>query len=93
VGVEVELGRVEEEDLADLRLEGVEFERRDGRLLFRLRDGQLQLDAVGSLEQFEQPCDLLVREGRPGGWRRRHPLLLSARRVVLRRPQVVVTTG
>jgi hypothetical protein len=62
VGVEVELRRVEEEDLADLRLERIELERRDGRSLVRLRHRQLQLDAVGSLEQVEQPHDLLVRE-------------------------------
>ncbi len=53
VGVEIELGRVEEEDLADLRLERIELERRHGRLLMRLRHRQLQLDAVGALEQVE----------------------------------------
>jgi hypothetical protein len=63
VGVEVELGRVEEEDLADLRLERIELERRDSRALVRLRHRQLQLDAVRSLEQLEQPHGLLVREG------------------------------
>ena len=62
VGVEIELGRVEEEDLADLRLERIELERRYGRPLVRLRHRQLQLDAVGSLEQVEQLHEVVVRE-------------------------------
>ena len=69
VGVERELGGVEEEDLADLGLERVERERRDGRALVRLGNRQLQLDAVGPLEGAEQLHELLVRETRRRGGR------------------------
>ena len=52
--VEREVGRVEEEDLADLRLERVEPERDDRRAVVRLGHGQLQLDAVRVLDQLEE---------------------------------------
>jgi hypothetical protein len=62
VGVEIELGRVEEEDLADLRLERIELERGYGRRWCGSGHRQLQLDAVGSLDQVEQLHEVLVRE-------------------------------
>jgi len=94
VGVEIEFGRVEEEDLADLRFERIELERLDGRPLVRLRDRQFQLDAVGSLEQVEQLHQVLVREARP---RRRGSghlfLLFPASSLAPRRRPGVVTSG
>ena len=58
---ELEVGGVEEEDLADLRLERVEPKRTDGRDLGAVRDRQLQLGTVGTFEQLEYLGDLSRR--------------------------------
>ncbi len=73
VRAQLQIGRVEEEDLADLRLERVDAERCHRRLLMGLRDGELQLDAVGTLHQAEDLGDLCVRESLPRGRPGRHP--------------------
>ena len=51
--VERQIGRVEEHDLANLGLEHIHAERGDGRSVISVRHGQLELDAVGSLDQPE----------------------------------------
>ena len=56
--VENQVGRVEEEDLADLALQRVEVERRDRRALVALGDRQLELDAVGLADQCEHLREL-----------------------------------
>jgi hypothetical protein len=62
---EREIGRVEEEHLADLGIKRVEGERCDGRPLIRIRQGQLQLDAVGAFDERDQLLKLRVAP-RPG---------------------------
>src|SRR5262249_28810350 len=82
--VERERLRVEEEDLPDLRLQRIELKRRDGRALVRLWHRQLQLDAVGALEQLHELPDILVGEGRRHRRGGGHLLLLSRGRSLSR---------
>ena len=68
--VEVQAGRVEEEDLPGMRLHRIERQARDRRSLSRHRDGCLELDGVRVLEQLQDACDVGVgqaRGARPGG--------------------------
>jgi hypothetical protein len=55
--------RVEEDDLADLRLERVHAQGVGRGADSRVGNGQLQLDAVGLLHQPKQLLDLLVFQG------------------------------
>ena len=59
--VQRQVGRVEEEDLADLCLEGIHAEGAHGRSVMLLRDRQLELRAVGAVEEGEQLLQLFVR--------------------------------
>ena len=61
--VEVEVGRVEEEDLADLGVERVHPQRGHGGALVVLGHGQLQLDRVGPADQPHQVGQLVVCDG------------------------------
>ena len=80
--VQREIGGVEEEDLAELRLERVQPEPGDRRPVLRRGDRQLQLDGVGLLHEGEELDGFLVRERQlPGGLGRGHrPLLRRVRR-------------
>ena len=60
--VEREVRRVEERNLADLRIEHVHAKCQHRRSVVAVGHGQLQLHAVGSLDQPEQLGDLLVGE-------------------------------
>ena len=60
--VERQIGRVEEHDLANLGLEHIHAEGGDRRRVIGVRHGQLQLDAVGSLDQSEHLRQLLGGE-------------------------------
>ena len=60
--VQHQVGRVEEEDLPDLRLERVEPEGGDRPLVRARRERDLQLDAVGPADQAEELSELLARE-------------------------------
>jgi hypothetical protein len=62
--VQVQVRRIEEDDLAHLRIQGVDAEGLDRRALVGLGDGELELHAVGALEQAEQFRELLT--GQPG---------------------------
>ena len=62
VSVERQVGRVEEEHLADLGVEWIDPQRGDGGDVIGLRHRELQLDAVGSLDQREQAGAILVGE-------------------------------
>ena len=62
--VERQVGRVEEEDLADLGIDRVHAQCRDRRALIGLRDGELELDAVGAADQVAQLGELVVDEPR-----------------------------
>src|SRR5262249_52381524 len=53
-------GCVEEEHLADLRIEGVDLQCSGGTAVLQLRHRQLHLDAVRASRQMEQPLQLLV---------------------------------
>src|SRR4051794_13318642 len=75
--VQRELGRVEEEDLANLRLQGVEAERAGGRELGGLGNRQLQLDGVHVLDQAEDLLEFFIGPGGLRGGRRSHLALLS----------------
>ena len=55
-----EVGRVEEEDLPDLRLERIEPERGDRGAVRVLGQRHLQLDGVGALEECEEVCELVT---------------------------------
>jgi hypothetical protein len=55
--------RVEEHDLADLRLERVHAQGVGRGADRRINDSQLQLDAVGVLQQPEQLLDLFIVQG------------------------------
>ena len=59
---ELQIGRVEEEDLADLGVKGIDAEGANRRPMIRRRDGQLELHGVGVPDQPEQLSELLVRE-------------------------------
>ena len=83
--VEGELRRIEEEHLADLRLQWVEAERLNGRALVLLGNGQLQLDAVGALDQLVELLRLFGAQY--GAWRRSgccHPVHPFREKVQLR---------
>ncbi len=58
--VEVEIGRVEEEDLPDLGLERVETELGDRSAMIGGRNRELELDAVGLACELEHLHELLV---------------------------------
>jgi hypothetical protein len=59
--VELEVRRVEEEHLADLRVHGIHAKRMHRGAMTGRRHGDLQLDAVRSLQEIEQGDQLLVR--------------------------------
>ena len=52
--VQLEVGRVEEEHLPDLRVERIHLEGRGRRPVGPFRNGQLQLDAVGILDEIHE---------------------------------------
>ena len=65
--VQRELRSVEEEHLPDLRIKRIHVER-DGALReIRVRNGELELDAVGLFDEAEQLDELVVRELGCGG--------------------------
>ena len=61
--IERQFRRVEEEDLAQVGVERVHAEGDDGRAPILIRHSQLQLDAVGALNQPDQLAKLLVGQG------------------------------
>ena len=66
-GVQRQLGRIEEEHLADLRVERVDAQRPRGVGSRALVDGELELDAVGVFDQAQDRLEVFVREfGGPG---------------------------
>ena len=90
--VEREIGRVEERDEADLRVERVEPERRDRGAMVRLGHGQLELDAVGARGQREHLREVLVAEvaqASPAGLRGGHGASVARRRVKALHPRGV----
>jgi hypothetical protein len=68
MAVEGQVRRVEEVDLPDLGFQRIDPEGRDRGVVRGLGQGQLQLDAVGFLDQLHDLGQLLVRE--PGRCRR-----------------------
>src|SRR4029453_2097213 len=60
---ERELRRVEEEDLAEPRVERIDAERPEDAVLGVLWDRELELDAVGATEQSQQLCEVFVGKG------------------------------
>ena len=84
VVVELEIRRVEEDDLPDLSLERIHAKSRHGGTLIRLGDCDLQLDAVGLLEGTEQLRELLARERRLVPVRRGHRPKRSATAIAAR---------
>ena len=62
--VERQIGRVEEEHLADLRVERVQLQVVDRSPVLRHRHRQLQLDAVRALHQLQDLLEILARQVR-----------------------------
>ncbi|HZK50161.1 MAG TPA: hypothetical protein VFD47_01185 [Actinomycetota bacterium] len=59
--VEVQVRSVEEEHLADAGFERIDVERRERRVAVALRNGELQLDRVGPLDQSKEIPKLVAR--------------------------------
>jgi hypothetical protein len=63
--IEHEIGRVEEHDLADLRVERVEPKPSDRGTLLGGGDGELELDRIRALEQAHQLPELRIAQRGP----------------------------
>jgi hypothetical protein len=59
---EAQIWRVEEVDLADLGVEGIDSQCTHGRGVIGVRDGELELHAVGVLDKPQERSQLLIRE-------------------------------
>jgi hypothetical protein len=57
---ETQVRCVEEVDLADLRVEGIEAEHACRGVLIGLRDGELELHTVSALDESQQLSELFV---------------------------------
>jgi hypothetical protein len=64
--VQLEIGRVEEEDLADLRFERIEAECDYRGAMVGRGNRELELDAVRLARESEHARELVVREPRGG---------------------------